>query len=127
MVNESNFIVRLSGRRENSYYIDYSGVYKIIEIAKVAGMEPSRIKEIYQDNGGAYDESLDVYYFSSLEAAKKIILTICSNVNNNKKGRLVFLTESEIEFIRKALIYEGGNTLHISSKVKDAIFKKLNG
>lgn len=127
MVNESNFIVRKSGRRENSFYIDYSGVYKIIEIAKVAGLEPTRIKEIYLENGGVYDESLDVYYFGSTEGAKKVVLAVCGSLHSNQKGRLVFLTESEIEYLRKALINEGSNTIHISSKIKDAIFKKLNG
>lgn len=127
MVNESNLIVRLSGRKANSYYIDYSGVYKIIEIAKVAGMKPSAVKEIYLGNGGVYDETQDVYYFSSLDSAKKAVSEICSNIHDDKKGRLVLLTEGEVEYIRKALINEGSNTIHISSRVKDAIFKKLNG
>lgn len=127
MINESNFIVRLSGRKANSYYIDYSGVYKIIELAKVAGLEPSAVKEIYLKNGGTYDESQDVYYFGSIDSAKNVISDICGNVHVDRKGRLVFLTETEIEFIRKALINEGSNNIHINSKVKDAIFKKLNG
>ena len=127
MINESNFIVRLSGRKANSYYIDYSGTYKIIELAKVAGIEPSAVKEIYLKNGGLYDDSQDVYYFSSIDSAKKVISDICSSVHVDRKGRLVFLTEAEIEYIRKALINEGSNNIHISSRVKDAIFKKLNG
>lgn len=127
MLSESNFIARMSGRKAGSYYIDYTGAYKIVEIAKVAGMEPSAVKEIYQKNGGAYDDSQDVYYFNSLDSAKKVISEICGNVRIDRKGRLIFLTEAEIEYLRKALINEGGNNIHISSKVKDAIFKKLNG
>ncbi len=127
MVNESNFIVRMSGRKANSYYIDYSGVYKIIEIAKVADLEPSAVKEIYLSNGGVYDEAQDVYYFRNIDSAKKVISEICGNVHGDLKGRLIILTEAEVEYIRKALIKEGGSNINMSSKVKDAIFKKLNG
>ncbi len=127
MLSESNFIVRLSGRKANHYYIDYSGVYKIIEIAKVAGLEPSAVKETYLQNGGVYDEGQDVYYFSSIDTAKKVVADICGNVQIDRKGRLIFLSEAEVEYIRKALINEGSNNIHLSNKVKDAIFKKLNG
>ena len=127
MLSESNFIVRLSGRKANSYYIDYSGVYKIIEIAKVAGLEPSAVKEIYQNSGGVYDDTQDVYYFNSLELARKVISDICGKVQMDRKGRLIFLSEVEVEYIRKALINEGSNNIHLSNKVKDAIFRKLNG
>lgn len=126
MVNETNLIVRLSGRRANSFYIDYSGVYKVLEIAKITGLEPVAVKEIYLDNGSIYDDTQDVYYFSSLEAARKAVSDILAKVKTNRRGRLVFLTETEIEYIRKALITEGSNTIHIKGKVKDAIFKKLN-
>jgi hypothetical protein len=47
MVSESNFIVRMSGRKADCWYIDYAGVYKAVEIAKVSGMEASVVKEIY--------------------------------------------------------------------------------
>lgn len=57
MVNESNFIVRLSGRKADCWYIDYSGIYKVVEIAKITGVKASFIKEIYLNNDGAYDES----------------------------------------------------------------------
>ena len=127
MLSETNFIVRLSGRKANSYYIDYSGVYKIIEIAKVAGLEPTAVKEIYLNNGAVYDDTQDVYYFGSLDSAKKVVSDICGNVHMDRKGRLIFLSEAEVEFIRKALINEGSNSIHLSNKVKDTIFKKLNG
>jgi hypothetical protein len=126
MVDDSNFIVRISGRRADSFYIDYLGSYKVLEIAKVAGLKPIVVKEIYIDNVAAYDEVQDVYYFNSLVAAKKAISDILSKIGTEKKGRLVLLTESEVEYIRKALINEGANTIHIKNKVKDAIFKKLN-
>jgi len=126
MISESNFIVRISGRRENSYYIDYQGEYKVTEISKVVGIEPSAIKEIYLANEADYEESLDVYYFPSIEKAKKTIADILRNMKSEHKGRLIFLTESEIEYIRKALINEGANTIHVKNSIKDAIFKKLN-
>ena len=126
MVNESNFIVRISGRRENSYYIDYQGVYKITEISKIVGIEAPKIKEIYLSNGGAYDEGQDVYYFNSIEAAKGSVSDILKSTKAEHKGRLIFLTETEIEYIRKALINENVQTIHVRNSVKDAIFKKLN-
>lgn len=126
MVNESNFIVRMSGKRASSYYIDYSGVYKINEIARITGLEPSMVKELYQDNGAVYDETMDVFYFGSIEAAKSTIASIFKDVRAELKGKLVYLTETEVEYIRKALIHEGSNTIHMKSSIKDAIFKKLN-
>ena len=126
MINETNFIVRKSGRREDSYYIDYQGIYKITEIAKVIEVEASIIRDKYLANNGDYDQNQDVYYFNSLESAKKAIREILKNAKAEQTGRVVFLTESEIEYIRQALINEGVNTLHVSSGVKDAIFRKLN-
>lgn len=127
MVNQSNFIVRMSGRRADNYYIDYSGTYKVIDIAKITGLEPSAIKEIYTGNGAVYDDSQEVYYFGSLESAKKAIAEIFGNVRTELRGRLVYLSEAEVEYIRKALINEGSNTIHLNNKIKDEIFKKLNG
>jgi SAM-dependent MidA family methyltransferase len=126
MINESNFIVRQSGRNAGSYYIDYSGVYKVPEIAKIAGLKPTSLKEIYAGNGAVLDDIQKVYYFSSLDSAKKTIADIFNKIKVEQKGRIVMLSEAEIEYIRRALINEGANTLHVSNKVKDAIFKKLN-
>lgn len=126
VVNQSNFIVRMSGRRKDSYYIDYSGVYRVIDIAKITGLDPIEVKEIYAGNGAVYDDSQEVYYFSSLESAKKVISEIFRNVKAEFRGRLVYLSEAEVEYIRKALINEGSNTIHLKNKIKDEIFKKLN-
>jgi hypothetical protein len=52
---------------------------------------------------------------------------ILKKTRSEMKGKAVFLSENEIEYIRKALINEGSNTIHVKSKIKDAIFKKLNG
>ncbi len=125
-VNESNFIVRKSGREDNSYYIDYLGVYKVVEISKLIRLEASFIKEIYIKYGAVYFNELDIYYFNDIEKAKSAIYEILKNVKTELKGRLIQLTESEIEYIRQALINEGVNNLRVSSKVKDNIFKKLN-
>lgn len=125
-VSESNFIVRKSGREENSFYIDYLGVYKIVEIAKLVNLEASFIKEKYQKYGAEYFSELDVYYFKDLDKAKGAISEILKNLKADQKGRIIQLTEAEIEYIRQALINEGVNNLRVSSKVKDNIFKKLN-
>ena len=126
MISESNFVIRTSGRKENSYYIDYIGVYKISGIAKIAGISVPDAKEIYLENGAQYDENQDVYYFDSIEKAKKAIKSILKKVNSGKLGRVIVLTDAEIEYIRQALINEGSNTIRVSNKVKDSIFKKLN-
>ncbi|MGE5614941.1 MAG: hypothetical protein ACM3XR_11120 [Bacillota bacterium] len=126
MVNQSNFIVRKSGRRENNYYIDYSGSYKAEDIAKITGLKPNAVKEIYAEHGAIYDDSQEVYYFGSVEAAKNAIAQIFGRVKPSLKGKTVTLTEAEVEYIRQALINEGSNTIHLKSKIKDEIFRKLN-
>ena len=127
MLNESNFIVRTSGRRSGSCYIDYQGAYKLIEIAKIAGMEPPALRGKYLANGAEYDEELDIYYFGSIESAQRAISDILHDIKTVHRGRLILLTEREIEYIRKALINEGSNNIHVTSRIKDGIFKKLNG
>lgn len=126
MVSESNFVVRKSGRRDESYYIDYLGVYKINDLARIVGVKASSVKEKFLNNNAVYDEALEVYYFNSMDSAKNTIAEIMKDVKSDVKGRVVHLTEAEIEYIRKALINEGTNVMHVSNKVKDAIFKKLN-
>jgi hypothetical protein len=126
MADESNFIVRTSGRKPGSFYIDYSGVYKLTDIAKVAAMGPSAVKEIYLDSGAVLDESIDVYYFGSIEAAQNAISALFSKIRSEQRGKMIFLTGQEIEYIRKALINEGSNAISIKSSVKDRIFEKLN-
>lgn len=127
MVSDSNFIVRVSGRKENSFYIDYQGSYKILDISKIVGIDAPTVKEKYVAHGGIYDENLEVYYFSSAENANKTISDILRSVKPGQNGRLICFTEIEIEYLRKALINEGVNSIHVSNKTKDAIFKKLNG
>lgn len=125
-VNETNFIVRKSGRENDSYYIDYLGKYKVADIAKLIRLEASFIKEIYLKYGAEYYGQLDVYYFNDIEKAKSAVADILKNLGTAQKGRIIQLTESEIEYIRQALINEGVNNIRVSSKIKDNIFKKLN-
>ena len=126
MFNESNFIVRTSGKRDGCFYIDYGGEYRISGIAKAAGLDVSQIKEIYLSNKGLYDESQEIYYFESVQSAKNVVLSVLKKVGVAYRGKLLFLTDIEIEYIRKALINEVGNYIHVNDKVKDNIFKKLN-
>lgn len=125
-ISESSFIVRKSGRKDNNFYIDYQGIYKITEIAKVVHIEATSLKEIYLQYNAIYDADLDVYYFNSIESAKHAVSDILRNLKNELKGRVVQFTEAEIEYIRQALINEGVNNIRVSSKMKDNIFKKLN-
>lgn len=126
MVSESNFVVRKSGRKDESYYIDYLGVYKINDLARIVGIKASAVKEKFLNNNAVYDEALEVYYFSSENSAKNTIAEIMRDVKSDIKGRVVHLTETEIEYIRKALINDGQSIMSMNNKIKDAIFKKLN-
>ncbi len=125
-VNESNFIVRKSGRDSISYYIDYLGVYKIVDISKLVHVEASVIRDKYLKYDAVYSDDLDVYYFRDIDKAKRAINEILKNLKANQKGRIIQLTEAEIEYIRQALINEGVNNIRVSTKIKDNIFKKLN-
>lgn len=126
MVNQSGFIARMSGRRADNYYIDYSGAYKVSDIAKLSGLKPAAVKDIYTANGAVYDDSQDVYYFGSLDSAKKAIAELFGSVKPALKGKMLYLSEAEVECIRRALINEGSNTIYLKSKIKDEIFRKLN-
>lgn len=125
-ISESSFIVRKSGKQDNNYYIDYLGIYKVVEIAKLVNLEASVIRDKYIKYGAVYYDLLDVYYFNDIDKAKSAITEILKNIKAEQKGRIIQLTESEIEYIRQALINEGVNNIRVSSKVKDNIFKKLN-
>lgn len=127
MVNQSNFIVRKSGRRENNYYIDYTGIYKTTGIAGITGLKAENIDKIYSSCGAIFDDEQEIYYFTSVDAAKSAIGEIFANVSADAKGKVVYLSEAEVEYIRRALINEGSNTIHLKSKIKDEIFRKLNG
>ncbi len=126
MVNQSNFIVRMSGRCAGKFYIDYSGAYKVNDISRITGLASGVVKEIYTGNGAVYDDSQKVYYFGSLSSAKNAITEIFGSVRTELKGKLLYLSEAEVEYVRKALINEGTNTISMNTKIKDEIFKKLN-
>lgn len=125
-ISESNFIVRKSGQQDNGFYIDYLGVYKIVDISKLVHLDASFIKDKYIKYGAVYFDQLDVYYFDNIDQAKNAITEIMKNIKAEQKGRIIQLTEAEIEYIRQALINEGVNKLRVSNKMKDNIFKKLN-
>ena len=125
-ISESNFIVRKSGQQDNSFYIDYLGIYKVVEISKLVHLDASFIRDKYIKHGAVYFDQLDVYYFNDIDQAKSAISEIVKSVKSDQKGRIIQLTEAEIEYIRQAMINEGANNLRVNSKVKDNIFKKLN-
>lgn len=127
MLDTANFLVRSSGRKENCYYVDYSGYYKAADIGRQLQLKPEKIKEIYEDNGGLHDKDLDVYYFNNIFSAKKSITDMLACSIAVDKGRSILLTEDEIEYIRKALINDGMGNIGIDANLKNAIFKKLNG
>lgn len=127
MKTDYGFTIRTSGKRNGSFYIDYRGYYKVAEIAKVLGISPIDVKLIYGENEAVIDDENEVFYFSTSEKAQTAINRLIESMPKEKRGRAVYLTEGEVEYIRKALINENNNTIHVSSKIKDQLFKKLNG
>jgi flagellar biosynthesis/type III secretory pathway chaperone len=85
-----------------------------------------KLKKIYLTNGGVLDEELDVFYFKDKVSALKAISNIFSSLKKKDQGRAIIFTEAEIVYIRNALINESGFAA-INNKLKDGIFKKLNG
>jgi len=126
MIDTANFIVRRSGRKEGHYYIDYVGLYRAADISKTAGVDMGKLKSIYESNGAIQDTELDIFYFDTIISAQKTISDIFASMKKTKKGRVVMLTEPEIEYIRKALIIDGSGFAGTNNKIKDTIFKKLN-
>jgi hypothetical protein len=126
MVYESNFLVRKSGKRENSFYIDYSGTYTIRDLSKILGLKASIVEDIYKRHNAKLDKTLDIYYFESADDARTSLKDIFHEITPDNIGRAVYLTNEEIELIRQALINEGVNTIGTKSEIKDTIFKKLN-
>ena len=125
MQNKSGFLVRVSGRKESSFYIDNQGSYKVADIAAITGLDAAFIKDAYVSNNAEYDANMEVYYFNSDDDAKKSVSVITGKIRY-EKGRAVYLTEAEIEYIRMALIKDSSYTIRVNTKMKDAIFKKLN-
>lgn len=127
MLDFSNFIVRISGRGPSTFYIDCGGLYHIGDIASGAGVNPERLRAIYLADGGELNEKLDVYYFDSADKARKAISDIFVVIRDSNKGRSVFFTEDEIQYLRKALIYNASSFAGKDSRMADGILKKLNG
>jgi len=127
MLDTSNFIVRISGRGPSTYYIDCGGLYHISDIATQAGISADRLSKIYASNGGEVNRELDVYYFGSIESAKSAISAIFAMMQNSNKGKSVFFTEDEIEYLRKAMINDAMGFAGNNSRTVDIILKKLNG
>lgn len=125
MLDLSGFIVRISGRQKNTYYIDCTGYYRVEEISKESGADAKKLRNIYISNGGVLNEEVGVYYFNSIPDAKNAISKIIEILSGVNKGRSVYLTEYEIEYIRKTLISSGGAP-GTDSRMADAILDKFN-
>lgn len=126
MLDFSNFIVRNSGRGTNTFYLDCGGLYHVSDIASVAGLPLEKLDKIYSSNGGSLNGELDVYYFNDIEKARRVIKEIFSLVEDSNKGKSVYFSEEEIGYLRKALINDASGFAGNSSRMVDAILKKLN-
>jgi hypothetical protein len=122
----SKFIVRKSGLKDEIFYIDYQGEYKISTLSKITGISKDKIVDIYDNFNSCYDEKLEVYYFDSEEKANMVINELLKYIKPSKRIKSVSLTEEEIEYIRRALINEDSNVIFTKNKIRESIFSKLN-
>jgi len=125
MVVKNHFTVRNSAKVEG-YYIDYLGNYSILALSENLEIDQALITSVFEKYSNQYNTEFGVYYFASKDKATQAIEVLVSAVPANKRGRAIYLTDKEIELIRKALINEDNNFLTVKSSLKDEIFKKLN-
>ncbi|PKM95751.1 MAG: hypothetical protein CVU84_02810 [Firmicutes bacterium HGW-Firmicutes-1] len=123
-MRNNGFMVRKSGVKDGNYYIDFEGEYIPENIKKLTGIDS--ITDIYKNNKGEYDEEHDVYYFPSVDNAENAINDLVKLLRKSDHVRKVELTESEIEYIRRALINEDSNVIFTKNKIRESIFDKLN-
>ncbi len=126
MSNTSSFRVRSSARASYKYYIDCAGNFKIDDVVRISGMGKKKLEEIFTSHGAQWDEVAGVYYFSSREQAVKVLHQLANQVIHKEKGKAVFLTFEEMEYIRQALINEGSNIINVRNDLKKGLFDKLN-
>lgn len=122
----NNFIVRKSGLREDIYYIDYQGEYKLKQISTITGINMEKLTNIYETYKAIYDETIGVYYFNSVDKAEAVIEELLKLTKLSKNVKNISLTQEEIEYIRRALINEDSNVIFTKAKIRDSIFNKLN-
>lgn len=125
MVVKNHFSVRHSIVAKG-YYIDYLGNYSIPALSTALEIDESLIQSVFNKYSSEYNEDMNVYYFNNSDKANEAISVLVAAVPANKRGRAVYLTDKEIELIRKALINEDSNLLTVKKSIKDNIFKKLN-
>lgn len=123
-MRNNGFMVRKSGVKEGNFYIDYEGEYLPENIKKATGIDD--IVSIYKEHRAEYDEAHNVYYFDSEENAEDAINGLVKLLKKSDHVRKVELTESEIEYIRRALINEDSNVIFTKNKIRESIFDKLN-
>lgn len=119
-------MIRESAIQVDHYYVDFDGEYELSGISSCTGITENTIHHIYENNQGIYDADRDVYYFPKYGFAADAVNALRGALKPAKIGRTITLTEDEIEHIRRALINEDSNIIYTKSKIRDAIFEKLN-
>ncbi len=125
MVIKESFTIRRSGMFDK-YYIDYNGTYSTGKLDGIFGISNHDLNQIYEKCSGSYSAENNVYYFNSKEDAAQAIEMIWVKIKPSLKGKALYLTEEEVEVIRRALINEDSNILSTNKILKDNIFNKLN-
>jgi len=125
MVVKNHFTVRSSAKVEG-FYIDYLGNFSLTALKNYLDISDKIIQSTFEKYSNSYDDEFGIYYFDSKEKALIAIDVLVAAVPASKRGRAVYLTDKEIELIRKALINEDTNILTVKASLRDEIFKKLN-
>lgn len=125
MIVKNHFIVRQSSD-SGLYYIDYHGWYTLADLHHHLHLDEKVLHSSFEKYSTEFKEQQNIYLFSSKEKAQAVIDIFISSVPSNELAKAVYLTEQEIEIIRKALINEDNNFLTGKKASKDEIFRKLN-
>jgi hypothetical protein len=92
----------------------------------MAGIDETKLEEIYLEHDAQLDKRADVYYFPSREQALSVLKKLEEYYSSSGTGKVVFLTFEEMEYIRQALINEGSNIINVRNELKKGIFDKFN-
>lgn len=126
MFNIDHLIVRRSGIKQESFYIDYFGHYTIAELSKETGIRSKSLTKLFVDNSGELDEERNIYYFKSEISAKIVVAFILNKIAPAVENIKISFTPSQIEYIRKSVI-NYSQSIGTDSKITGEVLDKLNG
>lgn len=126
MIYADDFRVEKSWLIEGNFYIEYRDISSITALSEITRIKAEKIEKIFTKNNGVYSQENGIYYFSDYNDAENAMKQLLEHVKTARKTRTINLTDKEIEYIRKALVNENSNIIHVDNRIKDEIFRKLN-